>query len=205
VVSGEIYNPNATANMIISSVVSGSISEATGGKFRNGAVSTAFSMTMNRSNFNKTPKNQSLIRSLGLAVDILGKMWNLPNTLIGLAYGGIGHIYGLMIGSNPSISLDNNAIQFENNPLMMSAMTLGNVIIYATDPKNYQPSSPGYSGLYSLGLAEMQHTYQGQILGLLYFPAHIISGLTGLIMNGKWHGKSVFLEVEPHSKRPTPW
>jgi hypothetical protein len=134
----------------------------------------------------------------------MGKLWALPNTLVGLVYGGVGHIVGMLMGTNPDIFIDNNAIQFVNNPLMLSAMTFGNVIVYGTG-KNYQPTSDRSSGRYVLGHAEMQHTYQAEVLGPLYFPGHLLSGFTGLLMNQDWHGSSAFLETGPHSSTPKPW
>jgi len=95
-------------------------------------------------------------------LDVAGKIWALPNTLVGLAYGG--------------------------------------------DPVYYQPDSQ--RGQYWLGYEEMQHTYQAQVLGPLYFPAHIVSGLTGLLMNWDWHGSSAFMESSVHwpdSVDPRPW
>lgn len=139
-------------------------------------------------------------------LDVAGKIWALPNTLVGLAYGGVGYVLGWMMGTNPSISFANNAIQFENNPLMATAMTFGNVIVYGRDPVYYQPDSQ--RGQYWLGYEEMQHTYQAQVLGPLYFPAHIVSGLTGLLMNWDWHGSSAFMESSVHwpdSVDPRPW
>jgi len=107
------------------------------------------------------------------------------------------------MGTNPSISFANNAIQFENNPLMATAMAFGNVIVYGTDQVYFQPGSQ--RGQYTLGYEEMQHTFQGQTLGPLYFPAHIVSGVAGLAVNGNWHGPSAFLEAGPHSRNPRPW
>lgn len=74
---------------------------------------------------------------------VLGKLWNLPNTLLGLAFGGLGHLVGMtgyLLGLCPwpTISFGNNAIQFENNPFMSSAMTLGNVIIYGGTGTGHQ-------------------------------------------------------------------
>ncbi|MDO6708966.1 hypothetical protein [Photobacterium sp. 1_MG-2023] len=117
--------------------------------------------------------------------------------------GEVGQFFDLYT-AEPSISYDNNAIQFENNPLMLSAMTLGNVIVHGNSPA-MQPTSYRYGGAHTLGFEEMQHTYQAQMLGPFYFPAHIVLGLSGLINNGNWHGDSAFLEQGPHTRRPAAW
>lgn len=144
---------------------------------------------------------------IGLSVvDLAGKAWALPDTAIGLVCGSIGSLVGLFTGTHPGISFGHNAIQFTNNPLMLSAMTFGNVIVYGTD-KTMQPnySSPLVAGGATTGYQEMHHTIQAEVLGPLYFPAHIVSGVTGEIMDGSWHGADAFLETGPHSSSPGPW
>jgi RHS repeat-associated protein len=187
-----------TGQLVARSVVGGTASALGGGKFANGAMTGAFAYLF-------MPQQSDGSREDGLfesALDVTGKIWALPNTMIGLAYGGIGHVAGWAMETNPKMSFANNAIQFENNPLMKSAMTFGNVIVYA-DSVYFQPNSQ--RGQYTLGYEEMQHTYQAQVLGPLYFPAHIASGTTGLLMNRRWHGPSAFLEIGPHSENPRPW
>jgi RHS repeat-associated protein len=90
----------------------------------------------------------------GAAIDIAGKVWNAPNTAVGLVYGGVGHIIGEvgnglnLYAPEPSINIGNNAIQFINNPLMRSyeALTLGNTIHYGY---NSPPEKSGAYGDYS--------------------------------------------------------
>ncbi|QUJ68607.1 hypothetical protein KDD30_05705 [Photobacterium sp. GJ3] len=201
--------------MAAAAVLGGTGSALSGGKFENGAVSGAFSRLFNDeihsdSSQESNSDNKKRNRPLNVSVDYIGKIWSLPNTIIGLIYGGLGHLIGEvgqffgLYTAEPSISFDNNAIQFENNPLMLSAMTLGNVIVYGNSTE-MQPTSLRYNGAHTLGFEEMQHTYQAQILGPFYFPAHIVSGLSGLINNGNWHGGSAFLERGPHRRRPTAW
>lgn len=98
---------------------------------------------------------------------MLGKIWSLPNTIIGAVYGGIGYVAGNIgyafgwTDVRPTISFGNNAIQFHNNPLMSSAMTFGNTIVYGRGSL-YQSDSR--RGSYTLGHEEMQHTFQAQVL-----------------------------------------
>jgi len=150
---------------------------------------------------------------LGTMVDVLGKLWNLPNTIIGLAYGTLGHIIG-EVGNilglwdfEPEVTLGYNAIQFLNNPLTQTATVFGNVTLYRGG--YYTPERRTINGN-RLGEEEMQHTIQGQILGPLYFAAHVAYGLTGMITSGNfnnagWHSEANILEQAPHSNNPSPW
>jgi hypothetical protein len=67
---------------------------------------------------------------------VAGKVWNLPNTIVGLAVGGTGYALGNIgyaLGLKdvrPRWSIGNNAIQFHNNPFTSTAMTLRNTILY---------------------------------------------------------------------------
>lgn len=95
-----------------------------------------------------------------------------------------------------SISIGNNAIQFHNNPLQPSAITLGNTIIYS-------PRS-GFSAS-QIGIQEAQHTIQGQVLGPAYLPAHLVLGTAATLVNGSWHGSLNVLERGPHAATPRPF
>ena len=120
-----------------------------------------------------------------------GKIWNLPNTAIGLAWGLIGLPFGA------KMSFGNNALQFENHPFMDSygGITLGNVIAYGSN------TSP-----HEIGDHERQHTYQGEVLGPLYLFAHLYEGAQALVFDGSWHGPSNDLEKGPmHRHNPNPW
>jgi hypothetical protein len=144
------------------------------------------------------------------ALDVVGKIWALPNTVIGVLYGGLGHVAGKLgnilgrYGHQPHISFGNNAIQFENNPLVSTAITIGNVIIYGHG-KHCRPDAPRYGGAHALGTEEMQHTFQSQILGPLYLPAHCMMGAAAKLLNGYWHGPINVLEAGPHEEEPRVW
>ena len=131
---------------------------------------------------------------MGTALDIVGKIWNAPNTAIGLIWGGIGLLGGA------DVSIGNNAIQFTNHPLMFGAITLGNTISYAPD---FGPEFELSNG--TVGQHEMQHTIQGQVLGPLYLPSNILGGAAGLILNRSWGGSANWNEVGPYSTPPRPW
>jgi len=151
----------------------------------------------------------------------LGYLWNAPNTAVGIAYGLAGMTVGaaasvvagatrvLTLGRfgafewyGGSISLGNNALQFVDNPLQLSAITLGNTIIYSRRA-GFDPWSPRFFG--NLGIEEMQHTFQGQVLGPLYLPSHMALGTASTLWNGEWHGAINVLETGPHAPSPRPW
>ncbi|MGQ0700877.1 MAG: FG-GAP-like repeat-containing protein [Panacagrimonas sp.] len=191
---------------VAAAVIGGTASVLGGGKFGNGAVTGAFSYAFG-SIANGVANGQSFGEA---ALDFAGKVWALPNTVIGLAYGGVGYAagwvgYGLGLQANaPGISFGNNAIQFTNNPLTTTAITLGNVISYGTG-QQFQPGTPRYGGAHKLGVEEMQHTYQAQALGPFYLPAHGALGIAAMIRDGYWHGPTNVLETGPHEPTPRPW
>ena len=147
---------------------------------------------------------------------ILGKIWNAPNTAIGLGYGLIGHGVGKMMGKNPHINVRDNAVQFTNNPFGgVSAITLGNATVWNGDP--YDPNdrrpegwrmpdgSPKLENSHTYMEHERQRTRQGELLGPLYLPSNIVGGLYSLAREKKWHGQSNWNEVGPMSAETRPW
>lgn len=136
----------------------------------------------------------------GSRFNLLGKLWNLPNTMLGLGYGALGYGVGLLLGRRPKISLGHNAVQFTNNPLGgVGAITLGNTSIYNMDPNAIHPNGA------STADHEEQHTYQGEQLGPLYLPSNIASGLWALLRNRDWHGPANWNETGPQQSPPRPW
>ena len=98
--------------------------------------------------------------------NMVGKIWNLPNTALGWYSG------------NPSIQFGHNGIEFLDNPFIAEggALTLGNAISYSEGIK------PGNTGAYydksvPYGLHEEAHTYQSQVLGPLFIPTYLSNGL----------------------------
>ncbi|MDO6709001.1 RHS repeat domain-containing protein [Photobacterium sp. 1_MG-2023] len=172
----------------IAAVIGGTGSRLSGGKFENGAVSGAFSRLFNDESHREQNDATNSVQSQGnnslsVVADVIGKIWALPNTIIGAIYGGVGHIVGEvgyvfgLFDASPSITVDNNAIQFIDNPFTLSntAITLGNTISYG---RGTGPSKYGSYGDYSVqfGLHEKAHTYQYQALGPLFLPTYFIGG-----------------------------
>jgi hypothetical protein len=83
-------------------------------------------------------------------------------------------------------------------------MTLGNVVVYGAGEA---PGYPNYFGL-PVGTEEFKHTLQGQVLGPLYLPSHIIGGIVSIFSNPRaglegvdiWH-RNNFMETGPMQGR----
>jgi len=131
------------------------------------------------------------------ANNVAGKVWASPNTVISLAYGGIGYLYGAATGQDVKFSIGNNAIQFIGNPIGENgaALTLGNSINYVGSARPDSGKSLANSGYYTyeygfrndgtlpadkdkiiLGPHEGKHTYQAEVLGPLFLPVYFLSG-----------------------------
>jgi hypothetical protein len=151
-----------------------------------------------------------LVDTFAAVGHIAAEVWNLPNTVMGLAYGGAGHLVGLLAGSKPIVYMQQGQIQFANNPFVAAGLTLGRVGIYPTHPQ-IQPSTRQYPSGAALGIEEYQHTLQGAQLGIFFVPLHLALdgsfGLIGLAMgkswDAGWHDSP--LETGPHSSSPSPW
>lgn len=139
--------------------------------------------------------------------NILGKIWNVPNTALGTLVGVAGYGAGKVMGKNPRISVRDNAIQFTNNPAGgVSAVTLGNTVIWNGDPYDPKNSNgPSWSNPRNAIEHEKQHTYQGEQLGPFYLPSNVFGGLNALIRDGEWHGDSNWNEVGPQQDPPQMW
>jgi len=197
-----------------SAVAGGTAAELTGGRFANGAITAAFvrlfqeelTMGSQAGTRNAGSATSSGFNALTVVGDFIGKIWALPNTMIGLIYGGIGWALG---GDAPILGY--NAIEFKNSPIMGSAMTFGNVQIFGTDPR-VQPGANDYPfAWHSVGDEEMHHTFQAQILGPFYLPANLIGGITSIFSGlnpifygyppiDAWH-RNNFMELGPMQGR----
>ena len=151
--------------------------------------------------------------------DAAGKAWNLPNTALGLAYGGLGMAAGeagYLLGlqrAPPRISLRDNAVQFTNNPFGgPSAVTLGNATVWREDP--YDPDdrywhdatgNPMLENGHTYPEHETQHTYQGQQLGPFYLPSNLLGGVNSMLHGTGWHGDANWNETGPQQNPPRPW
>jgi RHS repeat-associated protein len=160
-------------------VAGGTAAELGGGKFANGAVTGAFSYGLGG-----VMRDMQNGASFGDAMlDLAGKVWALPNTVVGLAVGGVSYGAGLggyglgLLDVAPSISIGNNAIQFENILFGNGALTLGNTITYGGGTAPSQMGNLyGDPRYLNVGRHEMGHTYQYQAYGPFFLPAYFLSG-----------------------------
>lgn len=124
---------------------------------------------------------------------MLGKFWNLPNSVIGFAFGAVALRFG------GAVRVGHNALEFTDCPLMdrfnpCGAISLGNVILYG-------------SKAYGLARHECVHTWQGQFLGPLYLPLNALGMSLSLLSYpiaslrrpqcSAFHGRLNFMEGWP--------
>ena len=103
-------------------------------------------------------------------LSLLGKLWTLPNTLVGLSLG----LPALAFGAR--IVRGHNALQFFDMPLGHGAIALGNVILYARCAPEDCGCWYGYARPLPLGLHEEAHTHQYEVLGPLFIPVYLLCG-----------------------------
>ena len=109
-------------------------------------------------------------------MSILGKLWTLPNTALGLAIG----VVAVMLGAR--VRTGRNAIEFLDQPfvgaLRKSAITLGNTIHYAPG-RTPDQLILRYDGraLVHLGEHERAHTRQYERWGPFFLVAYAWSWL----------------------------
>lgn len=124
--------------------------------------------------------------------DVIGRIWALPNTLIGLAYGGIGTLFG----APPVWNSQDGILEFKNMPewMMPSAMSLGHVHLFG--PNHYIPS---------VRKEELLHTRQAEILGPFYLPLHALSMGISVLTGGGTHGNNPLEKGPQRGTGPWPW
>jgi hypothetical protein len=109
-------------------------------------------------------------------VSVLGKVWTLPNTLVGLGCG----VVAVTLGAR--VQLGRNAIEFLGNPFIdhfgCAAIVIGNTIHYAPG-RNPQDVVRRYdrAGFVVLGEHERAHTAQYERWGPFFLFAYAISWL----------------------------
>jgi len=203
-----------SGKMFAGAIVGGCASTVGGGKFESGAVAGAFT-ALTYAALSSPQIQQKILNGAKatavFAVDVAKKVWNLPNTALGLAWGGAGGCAaGLLPGVDmPTFGMENGRILITNLPkgIMPSAMSLGDVNLFNI---NYPPSSDnGVRIGVSTGIEEGLHSVQGRVLGPLYLPAHITGGLRSIFTPvdsavfpwaDPWH-RNNFMETGPMQGR----
>jgi RHS repeat-associated protein len=167
-----------------------------GSTFRDDVEALIRQLTNLRPGSGTSGVNLGLPSSVQTAFAAVGKLWNVPNTVLGLLWGATGMLFGARAG------VGDNAIQFTDHPFMGdAAVTLGNTVSYGS---GFGPETL-VLGDVPVGVHEFQHTLQGQLLGPLYLPSNVLGGVAAVIRNGYWHGSFNWNEVGPQSNPPRPW
>ena len=183
-------------NIVKSAIIGGGAAVLGGGKFINGARTAAFAAL-----FSGVVQQQSS----GLArrvLNVVGKIWALPNTLIGLAYGGVGTLFG----ATPVWGSQAGILRFTSMPgwMMPSAMSFGHVQVFG--PGSYR-NPDGTFALNRFGVPvvteETLHTRQAEILGPFYLPLHAIGMGSSILTGGGTHNNNL-LEQGPE-RGISPW
>jgi hypothetical protein len=135
---------------------------------------------------------------------VLKRIWALPNTIIGLAYGGIGMIFG----AKPVWDSSAGILRFTNMPrwMMPSALSLGHVQVFG---KGYYQNQDGTDAVNRFSVPvvteETLHTRQAEVLGPLYLPLQGLSMGVSLLTGGGTHDNNL-LEMGPERNNgPWPW
>ncbi|WP_419619689.1 RHS repeat-associated core domain-containing protein, partial [Thiolapillus sp.] len=88
------------AGAAASAIIGGTASTLSGGKFANGALSSAFAHLFGGAGTRQQQAgNANGGGFLKGTLDVVGKIWALPNTIAGLVHGGAGHISGWIKGT----------------------------------------------------------------------------------------------------------
>ncbi|WP_435004179.1 hypothetical protein [Xanthomonas arboricola] len=125
------------------------------------------------------PGRLTPVRRRWSSVQVLGALWTLPNTLLGLAIGAAGSCFG----ARPRWSGQELAVVFHAWPWGPGgAMTLGNVILLKGASLDLQCSTYAHAAgrcqhpPVRLGDHERAHVYQYMLLGPLFLPVYLLCG-----------------------------
>lgn len=113
------------------------------------------------------------------AAQVLGMVWTLPNTAIGLLAGGV----GVAFGAHAHLRRRDLAVVFHEWPWGPGgAITFGNVILHTGDTLDApcvtyaQRAGHGDESPISLADHERAHVYQYMVLGPLFLPLYLVCG-----------------------------
>ena len=110
---------------------------------------------------------------------VLGILWTLPNTLIGL----IGGSVGLLFGASVQFSRRDFALVFHRWPWGPGgAITFGNIILHTGDTLDSECLTYEHRAgrcdhpRIKIGDHERAHVYQYMVLGPLFLPLYLVCG-----------------------------
>jgi hypothetical protein len=109
---------------------------------------------------------------------VLGLLWALPNTLLGLLLG----LAGLPFGARFGVERAQRAVVVRQWPWGQGALTLGNSIVHSGADlrrrcRTYADrAGEGAEPLVPLDAHERAHVYQAMVLGPLFLPVYLLAG-----------------------------
>jgi hypothetical protein len=112
----------------------------------------------------------------------LGGLWTLPNTLLGLALGALGWVFGARMDWRGR----DRALVFARMPCFGGALTLGNVVLHGGDSLEVachtyaHRAGCGAEPPVRLADHERAHVYQYMVLGPLFLPLYLCCGGVGV-------------------------
>jgi len=113
------------------------------------------------------------------ALRVLGILWTLPNSLIGLIGGGV----GLLFGASAQFSRRDFALVFHRWPWGPGgAITFGNTILHTGDTLDSECLTYEHRAgrcehpRIKIGDHERAHVYQYMVLGPLFLPLYLLCG-----------------------------
>ena len=113
------------------------------------------------------------------ALRLLGILWTLPNTLIGLIGGGV----GLLFGASAQFSRRDFALVFHRWPWGPGgAITFGNTILHTGDTLDSECLTYEHRAgrcdhpRIKIGDHERAHVYQYMVLGPFFLPLYLVCG-----------------------------
>jgi hypothetical protein len=126
------------------------------------------------------PERGGDLTAVQLIADVIGKVWALPNTLLGLA--AVAVLAPFAYANGGRFQVGNNAIQLLRIPFGGGALTLGNIQLYFGTKRPSDNITYGERGI-NTGLHEQYHTYQSQVLGPLFLPCYLLAGPVACLHN----------------------
>lgn len=154
--------------------------------------------------FDPGPVNEAIAGAVGTIACTAGKIWNSPNSVVGLSIFGTWSLFS----DSSIVYYKHNAIEFTYLDGEFSAMAIGNVTGYGyATAYDYDYDCERFYDYYNLENEghERLHTYQGEITGPFYIPLHIIGGTISVLstfeFNSVGWAKYNFMEIGPYNGR----
>lgn len=112
----------------------------------------------------------------------LGKLWNLPNTIIGLI---VLYMYGKStfkeMGENHYVAKLWSRFNLHMKRINKSAITLGEIVLYRD--RAFTKKRINH---------ELVHVNQGRTWGIFFLPLYIIASIVSRVIEGNWHEGNIF-------------